>query len=282
MESRSLILELRNIYPSLTNSDKKMVDCVLEAPGEIIYLSITEMAERSGVSEATIVRFCRKVGLSGYQEFKLRLAQDQVVPEENLHQSFRGNEDMHTLIQRVSDENASAVSNTTRMLALEQLEKAVDALLSAGRIELMGVGASAYTAMDALYKFRRIGLNVSMTGDSHMQMMSAAMLQKGDVALGISFSGSTRDTVHAMSEAKRAGATTIALTNHRISPITQVSDIVLLTAARETPLRSGALTSKIAQLHALDLLYTCTAMRMKDQALSNIGKSAAAVVTELY
>jgi len=282
METASLILELRNLYPSLTAAEKKMIDCVLEAPDEAIYLSISEMAERSKVSEATIVRLCRKAGLAGYQEFKLRLARDQVIPEENLHQALVGDEDLKTLAQRISEDNAQAVINTTRMVSLPQLERARDALLAAGRIDLIGVGASGYTAMDALYKFRRIGLNASMAGDNHMQMMSASMLKPGDVAMGFSFTGSTRDTVHVMGEAKQAGATTICITNHKKSPITQVSDIVLLTAVSETPLRSGALTSKIAQLHVLDLLYTAMAMQDRERALENIDRTASAVLNQLY
>ena len=277
-----MILELRHLYPSLTSAEKKFIDCVLEAPDESIYLSITEMAERSGISEATIVRLCRKAGLRGYQEFKLRLARDQVIPEENLHTALSGNEDLNTLVQRIAQDNAQAISNTTRLVHLPDLARARDSLLSANRIDLIGVGASSFTAMDALYKFRRLGLPVSMAGDNHMQMMSAAMLAPGDAALGISFTGSTRDTVHAMAEAKKAGAVTICLTNYKKSPITQLSDIVLLTAARETPLRSGALTSKIAQLHVLDLLYTYTAMSIRERALQNIQKTAAAVLEQLY
>lgn len=165
---------------------------------------------------------------------------------------------------------------------MSELEKAVDAIINARKIQFYGVGASGYTALDAKYKFMRLGLNVDANLDAHIQAISAVSLTDKDVAVGISFSGSTKDTVETCRLAKEAGAKVIAITNYARSPITSVADIVLLTSAKETPLRSGALTSKIAQLHILDLLYTAVAVKLKDRAVQELNKTAKAVLKKLY
>ena len=282
MGNESIILKLRSIYNAFTKAEKKVADVVLEKPDIVIYDSITELSEQCEVGETTVIRFCRKLGLSGYQEFKLLLARDLVVPVENLHENIDINDDLETLMRKIAADNIQVITNTTKILSIEQLSDAVDAIINAKRIEIYGVGASSYTAFDAMYKFKRIGLIANAYPDSHMQSMAATTLNKNDVAIGISFTGSTIDTVHCLQIAKKTGAKIICITNHARSPITKYADIVLLSSAKETPLRSGALTSKIAQLFLLDVLYTAVAIKTKDKALATINKTAESVVDKLY
>lgn len=278
----SLILKLRNYYPSLTKTEKKIADVVFDKGEEIIYNSITEFAEQCGVSETSIVRLCRKLGLSGYQEFKLILAKDVVMPEENLHETVSADDSLAAISRKITEQNIQAINNTMRVISLEELEKAIEAIVNARNIEVYGVGASGYTALDVMYKFKRIGLQVNAFIDPHIQSMSASLLQKNDVVLAISFSGSTRDTVDTVEIAKKSGATVICITNHGKSPIAKLADVVLLSSVRETPLQSGALSSKIAHLHIIDLLYTGVTIRMKEKSIENINKTAAAVLDKLY
>ena len=278
----SLILKLRNYYPSLTKTEKKIADVVFDKGEEIIYNSITEFAEQCGVSETSIVRLCRKLGLSGYQEFKLILAKDVVMPEENLHETVSTDDSLAAISRKIAEQNILAINNTMRVISMEELEKAIEAIINARNIEIYGVGASGYTALDAMYKFKRIGLQVNAFMDPHIQSMSASLLKKNDVVLAISFSGSTRDTVNTVEIAKKSGATVICITNHGKSPIAKLADVVLLSSVRETPLQSGALSSKIAHLHIIDLLYTGVTIRMKEKSIENINKTAAAVLDKLY
>ncbi|MEQ2129734.1 MurR/RpiR family transcriptional regulator [Caldanaerobacter subterraneus KAk] len=278
----NVILKIRSIYNSLTNAEKKVADYVLENAENVIYLSITELAEKCDTGETTIVRFCRRIGLSGFQEFKLNLAKEIAEPETSIHENISFNDPLDVLVQKITTENTLAISNTVKLLSISELEKAVDAIINARKIQFYGVGASGYTALDAKYKFMRLGLNVDANLDAHIQAISAVSLTDKDVAVGISFSGSTKDTVETCRLAKEAGAKVIAITNYARSPITSVADIVLLTSAKETPLRSGALTSKIAQLHILDILYTAVAVRLKDKAVQELNKTAKAVLEKLY
>jgi len=281
-EQNGVILKIESLYNSLTKAEKKVADYVLENAENVIYFSITELAEKCNTGETTIVRFCRRIGLSGFQEFKLNLAKDVIRPETSIHENVSFDDPLEIQLQKITNENVLAISNTTKLLSLKEIERAVDTIVNAQRIDFYGVGASGYTALDAKYKFMRLGLNVHADLDPHIQAISAANLKEGDVGIGISFSGSTKDTVATCRLAKKSGATVICITNYARSPITTVADIVLLTSAKETPLRSGALTSKIAQLHVLDILYTAVAIRLKDKAVQALDKTAKAVLDKLY
>lgn len=282
MADSGFILKVKSLYNSFSKTEKKIADYMFENIQKIIFMSITEFADSCEVGETSIIRFCRSIGLTGYQEFKLILARESVDPKENLHQRINNADDMEGIINSITNVNIEAIKNTSMVISKERLQSAVNAIISADKLDIYGVGASAFTAGDAKYKFMRIGINCEALGDPHLQCMSAVNLTKKSVAIGISFSGSTRDTVDSLSIAKKAGAFTIAITNYEKSPITKFSDVVLLTSAEETPLRSGALTSKIAQLQILDILYTAIALKMQDKAYENLDKTGESVLSKMY
>jgi DNA-binding MurR/RpiR family transcriptional regulator len=282
MAEKQFILKIRSLYSSFSKTEKKVADYIFLNSDKIIYMSITEFAENCEVGETSIIRFCRRIGMKGYQEFKLILARESVNPKENLHARINENDDIVEIINKITSVNIEAIQNTSEVLSVKALQRAVEAMLNCEKIDIYGVGASAFTAGDAKYKFMRIGLNCESFGDPHLQCISAVNLNEKSVAIGISYSGSTRDTVDSLSLAKKAGAFTIAITNYEKSPITKYADAVLLNSAEETPLRSGALTSKIAQLQVLDILYTAVALKMEDKAFKILDKTAEAVLSKLY
>jgi len=275
-------VRVRAAYPSLTSAQQKVADYALEHPEKVIYSSVSELAEDCGISVGTVVRFCQAVGFQGYQEFKLILSRDIVSRTEDIHEDVTPDDDLESLAAKVSYANAQAINDSLRALDPSELRQAVDAIINARKVELYGVGASGFAAGTAKYKFLRIGILCDAYTDSHLQAMSAATLTAQDVAIGFSYSGSTKDVIHSLSLAKEAGATVICITNFANSPITQLSDAKLLTASRETPLGSGALRSSIAQLHILDILFTAVAMRLHKKVLEFGEKTAKAVVDKLY
>lgn len=281
-EQEQYLLKIRTLYNSFSKTEKMIADYVLENREEIIYMSVTELAEKCKVSETTIIRFCRKIGLKGYQEFKLVLAREMVNKYENVHDKITSEDDIEEIINKVTESNIQAIIDTARLLSRDTIERASEVILVADKVDIYGVGASGFTAGDTKYKFMRIGIKCEAFNDPHMQCMSAVNLTDKSVAIGISFSGSTKDTVDSLSKAKEAGAFTIAITNYSKSPITKVADLVLLTAARETPLRSGALTSKIAQLDVIDILYTVLAVKSENKAYERLNITAEAVLPKLY
>jgi len=276
------IPRIRSEYSSLPPSEKKVADYVLENPENIIYLSVSELADKVDVSDSTIIRFCKNVGFKGYQEFKLFVAQDLVVPIENINEDIQMDDDLETVVNKIAYTNKQAIEETLSITDLDALKKAIEAIVKAEKLEFYGVGASGITGFDAKYKFLRIGKDVDCYTDAHLQAMSASTLSEEDVVVGVSHSGSTKDVVDSCRIAHEAGATVICITGHNRSPITKVADIKLLTATRERPLASGALRSKIAQLHVLDMLFTGVALQIKDQTMEYTEKTAKAVLDKLY
>ena len=273
---------IRSYYPSFTPAEQRIADFILSNPRKVIYMSVTELAERCGVGDGTVVRFAQDIGFSGYQELKLTLSRDLVGPFENVLEDVSPEDSLDDIVRKITNKNLKAITDTTRLIDIDSLKKAIEIIYQSRKVEFYGVGASGFTALDAKYKFLRIGIVCDALTDPHLQAMSAATLTSKDVAVGISHSGATKDTIDSLKVAKNAGAKTICITNFIHSPITEVSDIVLLTASPESPLASGAIRSKIAQLHILDLIFTGVAMRLGDQALRYTEKTAQAVLNKLY
>lgn len=276
------ILRMQNFMKAFTKAERKVAETVLSQLENTIYYSVTDLSEQAGVGETTVLRFCRKIGFKGYQEFKLALAKELVHPVKSLHQEVTEADDPIVIAQKVTATNIQAIQATLGTLDPKQLERAVDLLTEANRIHFYGAGTSGVTAIDAKYKFLRIGLPIDTYTDAHVQAMAATTLKKGDVAVGISVSGSTKDTVDSLTLAKESGAAVICITHYARSPITKIANVVLLTAAKESPLQGGALSSKIAQLHVVDILHTAIAMRIRDKALHYKEKTAKAVLNKIY
>jgi DNA-binding MurR/RpiR family transcriptional regulator len=248
----------------------------------LIYLTVPELAERTNTSESTVVRLCQKIGYKGYQEFKIVLARDLVEPTADIYAEVESGDDLTTIKNKVFQANAQALRDTIEVLDDADLERAVSALSSARRVDVYGVGGSDPLAIDAYHKFLKLGIVAVALSDGDMMAMSSSLLGKGDVALGISHTGASRDVTDALDRAKANGATTICITHRSTSPITKVSDIRLYTAAKQTAFRSSASSSRIAQLTIIDTLYVGIALRAHDKSLVTIGKTREATEAKRY
>ncbi len=276
------LLRIKGAIEVFKPAERAVAEYVLTHPEEVMHMSISEAARDMEVGESTVIRFCRALGYKGYQEFKLRLAQDLVEPVEFIHENISFSDSTADLAQKVFQTNIQAVANTMKALDPEMIEVASKALAQARKIDIYGVGYSSFTALDAKLKFVRLGLSADSYGDAHLQAMAAAALGRADVAIGISHSGSTKDVVDALAAARKAGAATISITNFSPSPITRVSDLVLLTASPESPLGGEVLTSRIAQLCVLDVLSVALAVTLGEACLELIKKTSEAVKKKRY
>jgi DNA-binding MurR/RpiR family transcriptional regulator len=275
-------VRLRSAHGSLRTAEQRVADFILAHPDELIYLTVTELAERTNTSESTVVRLCQKIGYKGYQEFKIVLARDLVEPVSEIYDAIEPNDDLTTVKTKVFQANAQALRDTLAVLDDAQLERAVDALAAARKVEIYGVGGSGPLALDAYHKFLKLGMSVVSLSDGDLMAMSSSMLERGDVALGISHTGASRDVTDALARAKGRGATTICITHRSASPITKVSDIVLVTAAKQTAFRSDASSSRIAQLTIIDTLYVGVGHKHHDRALEAIERTREATAAKRY
>jgi DNA-binding MurR/RpiR family transcriptional regulator len=281
-EKNNSLLLISSLYNSLRKSERKVADYVLKEPEEAVYSTITDLAEKVGVGETSVIRFCRTLGYKGYQEFKLAVVQDLATPVEQIHGQVEENDDVRTIAEKITSLNTRLLRDTTSLLNERSLQQAADAITRAKKVYFFGVGSSGITIEDAKYRFMRLGFLVEAVADAHFMAMNAALAGKEDTVVGISSSGSTKDLVDAVRIAKSNGAYIICLTNHGRSPITQFADTVLLATSRETPLQGGAFASKLAQIHVLDILSTVIALQQKEKTYEALEKTAKSVLNKLY
>ncbi len=275
-------VRLQGSYGSLRAAEQRVADFVLAHPDELIYLTVTELAERTNTSESTVVRLCQKIGYKGYQEFKIVLARDLVEPATEIYAAIESGDDLQTVKTKVFQANAQALRDTIEVLDDDELQRAVDAIAGARRIEIYGVGGSSPLAQDAYHKFLKLGLSVVALSDGDLMAMSSSLLGKDDVALGISHTGASRDVTDALGRARANGARTICLTHRAGSPITKVADITLVTAAKQTAFRSDASSSRIAQLTIIDTLYVGVAHKSHERSLHMIERTREATASKRY
>ena len=260
-----ILITIRSLLPNLAPVERRVAQAVLDDPAGVAWRNISELARSCGTSATSVVRFCRAIGLRGYPELRLALAgavaHDDAAAVAAASSDIDPDDDVATITKKIAYADAKAVTDTANHLDTAMLTRVVDALSDARRIDIYGVGASGYVAVDLQMKLQRIAKPAFAFPDPHMAISSAALRERGDVAVGLSHTGTTVDTIDALREARSHGATTVAVTNFPWSPITEVADLVLLTAARETAFRSGAMTSRIAQLTVVDCLFVTLAQR---------------------
>lgn len=275
-------IKLRSVMPSLGAAERRVAEYIMANPSKIVYLSITELAEASRASEATIVRLCRRLNYKGFQGLKIAMAQDLVPSLQAIHESISENDTISEIKKKVFYGSMKVLQDTVSIVDDRELEKAVHAIAHAGKFDIYGLGGSGCVAEDARHKFIKIGVRAAVYKDCNLQAMSAALLGPGDVAMAVSHSGSVRDVVEALQIAKQHGATTICITHFARSPITEVSDIKLFTTASEMMFRSDAMTSRIAQLAIIDTLYAGVALALGERAIRSLDMVREAVVTKGY
>jgi DNA-binding MurR/RpiR family transcriptional regulator len=252
---------------------RELADYVIENPMEVAGLSITQLSEATGVSEGSVINFCRQLGLKGFQQLKLSLAQEVVQPVQFIHEDLQPDDDTRTICRKMFLAGEQALRDTMSILDPDAIAAAVDMIRSAQRVEIYGIGSSASIAEDAQYRMLRIGLEAKVVVDSHIQAISASQTGPDVAVLTISHSGATHETLASTRLAKEAGAKVIVVTNFASSPIQAFADIKLFTMSRETKFRTEAMTSRIAQLCVIDALIAALAIRDYDRSTETLRKT---------
>jgi len=277
-----LIVHISGLLPSLSPAEQRVARLVVADPAQAARRTITDLATAAETSEATVIRFCRSVGMPGYPQLRIRLAAEAARRVEPPDARVVGGDippgaDLAQIIATIAFNDARAVEETAEQLDPAICEQVVDALAAAARIDIYGAGASGVVAADFQQKLHRVGRTAFYFPDVHTALTSAALLGSGDVALGISHTGTTSDVIEVLAQARERGALTVALTNFPRSPIAEVADFVLTTAARETTYRSGAMASRLAQLTVVDCLFVGVAARNRARTRRALEVTAEAV-----
>ncbi|PAD23017.1 RpiR family transcriptional regulator [Terribacillus saccharophilus] len=263
---------IRSHYPRLSEKEKKIADFILEHPEKIVHQTISQVADQLEVADATVSRFCKRIGYKGFQALKIALAPEIIAPNKMLHEDVNDTDEAIMVAEKIFQSNIRTLENTLQVLNKAELEQAVTLLLEARRVEFYGFGGSNMVAMDAYHKFVRSGVPAFAFPDAHLQLMSASQLTNQDVAFIFSHSGASKDAYLLLQTVKKTGAKTIAITGFPKSPIGQQVNIALHTSSEETDYRSEALASRIAQLSIIDALYVTVIMRQKEKAQTSVEK----------
>jgi len=281
----SVLIKVRGVLPNLRPAQRRVAEAVLAEPAGISESSITAVARRCQTSETTVLRFCRAIGLAGYPELRIALARAAQFEEADhragapMTGDITATDPLENVVAKITHAAARAVTDTAVAVDLEVPQAAIDAITIAPRIDIYGVGPSALVGQHLHQKLHRIGVASFPWSEGQLAAASAGVLSPGDVAIGLSHTGTTIDTIDALRVAQHRGATTVSVTNYEMSPIAAVSDLVLTTAARETTFSTGAMSSRIAQFAVVDCLFAGVAQRSYDRAMDALHSTYEVVQT---
>ena len=257
--NESVFDKISAAYYELTAAEKKTADYIMNNRGRSQYLSIAELAEYSGVAEATVSRFSRRLGYKGFNAFRLALANASysLAPEAGLLSGpIEPTDSFEQMCQKLCSADQAAIHQTLELIDEDKIRLAADMMHAAGRVVCMGQGGSMLLAQDAGHLFSTVSGKFYAVADSHTQIMTAVNMNCDDVILFFSYSGATKELIDTMHAAKSRGVKTLLITRFLKSPGAQLADLVLPCGANESPLQLGSIPAKIAQLFLLDVLFS--------------------------
>jgi RpiR family carbohydrate utilization transcriptional regulator len=270
-------------YPSLRRSEKKIADYLQKNPLQRLDFSITEFALLLDVSEATVSRFCRTLGYRGFQHLKFSLATDLPALEgfQNIPVDIVETDSPELVSKKLSDTLSNAIIETQRNLDLDGIIAAVDEITKASRVEFYGVGGAAAVISEANHLFLKAGINCAAYSDGYMQAVTASLLGRDCVAIGVSHTGLSNDVINALKISSENGAVTISITSNRESPLARISQICLGTPPRnrDIPLYGDFMEARVSQLYIIDLLYLGIIFKLGEMSKGSLKRSTEALET---
>lgn len=253
----SLLTRIEKELSKLSDAERKIGEYIIKNPELIPNMTTKELSKKSGVSEASVVRFCKSIGIRSFKTFKLELVKNITLSQNNItdFSILQKKDSPYDLFHKVTYVNKAAIDSTLSSLDKSELEKAVELIKKAKKIIFYGVGGSATAAFDGHYKFSKLGYHSITTLDFHFMISLIPYLTEDDVFVAISMSGKTKDVLELARFAKKKGATLISITNIDNSPLYKEADIRLCTPIVEGDVRIGTISSRMTQLNIIDTLY---------------------------
>ncbi|NWQ39709.1 MurR/RpiR family transcriptional regulator [Bacillus sp. EB106-08-02-XG196] len=269
---------LQNMLEQLPASERKIAHFILENPQSILNSTVNDIGAQAKTSGAAVIRLCKSLGLNGFQDLKVRIAGDLVKPAEQGYRDIEPGESYFSIVQKTTSNSIQSIRDSAEMINYEELERAVQTLLSAQNVHFFGIGASNIIAKDAQQKFLRIQKNATAFTDTHLVATLIANAKKDDVVFAISHSGETAEVIKVTSLAKERGVKTISLTKYGQSAVASLADIKLFTSySGEPAFRSAATSSRLAQLYMMDILFLSMATVQYEQTIQAIDQTRDAI-----
>lgn len=272
-EIMSCIFKIKEGFNSFTNTEKKLANYILKNKEEVVNLSAQELSDKADISPAAVVRFSKTLGYKGFTALKVDLAKDRDERENDTSVIISEDDSINDIIRKVKVSNTSSIDETIGLLNVDTINNIVEAMVNAKRIYLFGIGASGIVAMDLQQKLLRINKNSLYQMDPHTQISSSVHITDEDVAIGISYSGETKEVNTPLKIAKENGAKTIAITRYNKNSLSKIADYSVYLPNDEKDLRVGAITSRIDALTIVDILYLGVAKNDFERTKRDIKKT---------
>lgn len=258
MPEENVFTRITREYYQLTASEKKLANFVVAHGQRSQNMSISELAAACGVAEATISRFCRRMGYRGYSDFRLATAASTAARLDSgpLMGEIQPDDTVPDLCRKLAGAEIDAIRETQALIRPEQIQKAAGLLLAAEKVLCMGQGGSMLMAEEASHLFTTVFSGFFPMQDSHMQVIAASNLKERDAILFFSYSGATKDMMDVMKIAKQRGTKTVLVTRYPGSPGAELADCVLQCGSTEGPLQLGSVAARVAQLYLVDVLFS--------------------------
>jgi len=274
--------KIMDIYSNLKGAERRVADYVLKNPRDIIHLSITELADRCSCGEATISRFSKKLGYKGYQELKIKIAGEVVDPIIDVHEEIKNNDDTAIVMQKIFNSTINSLKKTLSINDYNNIEKVADIIVNSNKVAFLGMGGSSAIALDAYHKFLKVKDNCIYHSDSHFQAMIMSNFTENDCVIAISNTGSNKELVENINIAKKNKAKVISITSNLKSPLSSVSDVVLVSYGMENKFKSEAVESRISALTLIDSVFVCTCLKDKSSYFESIKSIREAIAEKRY
>ena len=271
-----MLLKIKSAREGLRKSEQKVADVIIEDPEGSVQSSIQAIAARAGVSEPTVIRFCRALDCVGFQQFKLKMAQDLASRGTFFYQNVTLEDTSKELAGKLLDGAIASLVQIRNQLDDKALEKAIAMYQDCHRVELYGSGGSAVVAEDAQQKFFRLGKPAIAYSDPHIQHAAAALLNEKALVIAISHSGRSSDILKTVEIAREARAKVISITATK-SPLAQSSDVALTVDVNEDSDIFSPVKSRLGQMVVLDILAVGVAVRGGDEMLQQLARARRAI-----
>ena len=257
-DRQSIFVRIGSEYYTFTAAEKKLADFILASQDTASRMSISELAAACNVADATVSRFCRRLGYRGYQEFKFAISSASLtrMSDNPLSGEISGQDSLETISKKLLAANSLAMTQTLEVLSMDAIQKAAVMLRSASSVLCMGQGGSMLIASEAAHLFSTVSCKFRPVSDAHMQAMAAALMQDSDVILFFSYSGATKDLMDVLRIAKQRRTRIVLVTRFPGSPGAALADCVLQCGSTENPLQLGSVAARIAQLYLIDVVFS--------------------------
>ncbi|MCX6053367.1 MAG: MurR/RpiR family transcriptional regulator [Chloroflexi bacterium] len=265
---------------ALSESERRVAFWVLEHSQEVLYLSMLQIAQECDVSDTTVLRMCRNAGFVGFTDLKLSLAQDMASPNQLIHETIVPADSPLTIIKKVFTANIQALYDTLEGIDESTLVESIHLLENAKRILIAGVGGSSIITQDIYQRLYRLGIPSDAPGDVQLQIMHATLLEPGDLAIVVSYSGNTKDMGLVLFEAKQNGASTLLITGNAKSKLAAQADLLLVSVSHE--IRAEPVAARVAQLSLVDSLFILYSFMHMERSLAVEKRIANSVVSKSY